>query len=95
MHVNKVPLLISISDHIHYGTIKALDSMKIPVLEQEIGRIIKMYAVRGFHVKFILVDIQFKVIKDIGILTVIVNVVGRGEHVPAIERFIRVIKERC
>jgi hypothetical protein len=28
-------------------------------------------------------------------LSVIVNVVGKGEHVPAIERFIRVIKERC
>jgi hypothetical protein len=95
MHVNKVPFLISISEHIHYGTIKALDSMKIPVLEQEIERIIKLYAVRGFHVKFILVDIQFKSIKDRGNITAIVNVVGKGEHVPAIERFIRVIKERC
>lgn len=95
MHVNKVPLLVSISEHIHYGTVKALDSMKIPVLELEIERIIKLYAVRGFHVKFILVDIQFKSIKDRGKLTAIVNVVGKGEHVPAVERFIRVIKERC
>jgi hypothetical protein len=97
MHVNKVPLLIRVSYHIHYGTIKALDSMKIPVLEQEIiGRVIKLYAVRGFHVKFILVDIQFKPIKDRAILPVHVNVVGKGEHVPpAIERFIQVIKERC
>ncbi|OEU08874.1 hypothetical protein FRACYDRAFT_249219 [Fragilariopsis cylindrus CCMP1102] len=95
MHVNKVPFLISVSEHIHYGTIKALDSMKIPVLELEIQRIIKLYAVRGFHVKFILVDIQFKAIKDRGQLTATVNVVGKGEHVPAIERFIRVIKERC
>ncbi|OEU10337.1 hypothetical protein FRACYDRAFT_247347 [Fragilariopsis cylindrus CCMP1102] len=95
MHVNKVPFLISISEHIHYGTIKALHSMKIPVLELEIERIIKLYAVRGFHVKFILVDIQFKAIKDRGKLTATVNVVGKGEHVPAIERFIRVIKERC
>ncbi|OEU11892.1 hypothetical protein FRACYDRAFT_245012 [Fragilariopsis cylindrus CCMP1102] len=95
MHVNKVPFLISVSEHIHYGTIKALDSMKIPILELEIQRIIKLYAVRGFHVKFILVDIQFKAIKDRGQLTATVNVVGKGEHVPAIERFIRVIKERC
>jgi hypothetical protein len=94
MHVNKVPFLISISEHIHYGTIKALDSMKIPILEQEIERIIKLYAVRGFHVKFIMVDIQFKAIKDRGIVSAIVNVVGKGEHVPAVERFIRVVKER-
>ena len=42
-----------------------------------------------------MVDIQFKSIKDRGTLTATVNVVGKGEHVPAIERFIRVIKERC
>jgi hypothetical protein len=95
MHVNKVPLLVSISEHIHYGTVKALDLMKVPVLEQEIERIIKLYAVRGFHVKFILFDIQFKSIKDRNMLSVTVNVVGRGEHVPAIERFVMVIKERC
>jgi hypothetical protein len=39
----------------------------------------------------ILVDIQFKAIKDRGNLDAIVNVVGKGEHAPAIERFIRVI----
>jgi hypothetical protein len=95
MFVNKVPFLVSISEHIHYGTINALDTMKIPILEDEIKRIIRLYAVRGFHVKYILVDIQFKAIKDRGLLDAIVNVVGKGEHAPMIERFIRVIKERC
>jgi hypothetical protein len=46
MHANKVPLLVSISEHIHYGTIRAVDSMKIPLLEDEIKRIICMYSVR-------------------------------------------------
>jgi hypothetical protein len=95
MHVNQVPFLISLSDHVHYGTIRALDSMKIPNMEDEIKRIIRLYAVRGFHIKYILVDIQFKAIKDRGNLEAIVNVVGKGEHAPVIERFIRVIKERC
>jgi hypothetical protein len=95
MHVNKIPFLISISEHIHYGTINALDSMKIPILEEEIKRIIRLYSVRGFHVKHVLVDIQFKSIKDRGKLEAVVNVVGKGEHAPMIERFIRVIKERC
>ena len=95
MHVNKVPFLVSISEHIHFGTISGLDSMKIPVLEDEIKRIIRLYAVRGFHIKYILVDIQFKAIKDRGLLDAIVNVVGKGEHAPMIERFIRVVKERC
>ncbi|OEU17119.1 hypothetical protein FRACYDRAFT_237529 [Fragilariopsis cylindrus CCMP1102] len=95
MHVNKVPFLVSISEHIHYGTVTALESMKIPILEHEINKIIRLYSVRGFHVKYILVDIQFKPIKDRGLLDAIVNVVGKGEHAPMIERFIRVIKERC
>jgi hypothetical protein len=95
MHVNKVPFLVSISEHIHYGTISALDSMKIPILEEEIKRIIRMYTVRGFYVKHILVDIQFKAIRDRGLLDANVNVVAKGEHAPMIERFIRVVKERC
>ena len=41
----------------HYGIIKALDSMKIPVMEDEIKRVIRMYAVRGFRLEYILVDI--------------------------------------
>jgi hypothetical protein len=62
--------------------------------EQEIERVIKLYTIGGFHVKFILVDIQFKAIKDRGIIPTIVNVVGKGEHVPVVERFIRVVKGR-
>jgi hypothetical protein len=43
MHVNKVPFLVSISEHIHHGTISALDSMKIPILEEEVKRIIRLF----------------------------------------------------
>ena len=94
LHVNQIPFLVSVSKNIHYGTIKALDSMKIPIMEDEIKCVNRMYEVRGFHVKYILVDIQFKAIKDRGQLTACVNVVAKGEHVPEIEHFNRVIKER-
>ena len=53
------------------------------------------YSTRGFHVKTILVDLQFKAIKDRNNLSVITNVCSRDEHIPEIERFIRVIKERA
>jgi hypothetical protein len=69
--------------------------MKIPTMESEISKIIRMYSVRGFHVKYILVGIQFKAIKDRGVINAIVNVVAKGEHAPVIERYIRVVKERC
>ena len=57
LFVIQIPYLASISKNIHYGTIKALDSMKILVMEDEIKRVIRMYAVRGFRVEYILVDI--------------------------------------
>jgi hypothetical protein len=69
--------------------------MKIPVLEDEIKRIIRVYSIRGFHIKYILVDIKFKPLKDRGLLDAVVNVVGKGGHAPMIERFIWVVKERC
>jgi hypothetical protein len=69
--------------------------MKIPVMEDAIKCIIKAYEVRGFTVKFLMVDIQFRGIKDRNNPTgVLVNVVSRDEHVEDIERLIRVYKER-
>jgi hypothetical protein len=38
--------------------------------------------------KYILVDIQFKAIKDRGLLGPVINIVAKGEHAPMIERFI-------
>jgi hypothetical protein len=95
MHVNKIPFLVSVSRKIHYGTANAIHSMKIPVMEEAIKSIIKAYETRGFTVKFLIVDIQFRGIKDRNNLEgVIVNIVSRDEHVEDIERLIRVYKER-
>ena len=97
VHINQIPFLATVSHSIHYGTSKALDSMKIPIMEDEIKRVTRMYSVRGFYIAYIFVDIQFKAIKDRGQLSANVNVVAKGEHVPEMERFNRVIKEctRC
>merc|ERR1712157_208035 len=57
--------------------------------------VFSLYSTGGFNVVMIHVDNQFKVLKDRKKLGVAVNVVGRGEHVPEIERVNRVIKERC
>jgi hypothetical protein len=95
MHVNMIPFLVSVLRKIHYGTAHAIHCMKIPVMEDAIKGIIKAYEVRGFTVKFLMVDIKFRGIKDRNNLTgVTVNVVSRDEHVEDIERLIRVYKER-
>ena len=96
MHVNIIPIMISVSKGIHYGSIRALQSMTISVIEIDIKAMMRTYSSRGFCVKVLHVDIQFKALKDRGTLIgARVNVVSRGEHVPKIERFIRVVKERA
>ena len=57
MYVNYSPFLVSMSKNLHYDTIKALDSMNVPVREDKIERVNRVYAVRGLHVEYVLVDI--------------------------------------
>ena len=86
MFVCKVALLVTVSRDIHYGTVHGLPSIKIPVMEAAIQGIVKSYAVRGFLVKFIFVDLQFKAIKDrSNIRGTIINIVSQYEHVEDIE----------
>ena len=95
LFVNKVPFLATISKHIHYGTIESLPNLKVTTLEDALDRAMRGYSTRGFHIKTINVDMQFKAIDDRNSLPVRINVCSRDEHVPEIERFIRVMKERA
>ena len=57
--------------------------------------VIKLYHSRGFKIKIINSDNEFAYIKDsISDWDILLNVSSRSEHVPVIERRIRVIKER-
>ena len=58
MFVSRVAILVTMSRDIHYGTVHGLPSMKIPVMEAVIQGVVKSYAVRGFLVKFIFVDLH-------------------------------------
>ena len=64
------------------------------MLEKAIKNIVKLYVVIGFLVRFILIDLQFKAIKDCNNIDgVNINVVTSDEHVEDIARYIRLIKE--
>ena len=91
--MNKVLFLVSLSHHIHKITVCNLESIKISVLESKVKKIIKIYGLRGFDLKYVLVDIQFKSLKNYRLLPVVVNLVTKGEHLQEIERFIWLIKE--
>ena len=58
--------------------------------------VIKSYVLRGFVVRYILVDIQFKGMETrFSTDHITVNVVSWDEHVSDAERYIRAIKERA
>ena len=69
--------------------------MEAQTLEIGLKAIMHSYAVRGFSVGVIFLDIQFKCVKDRNQLGVLVNVVSKGEHVKLIERYHRLIEKRC
>ena len=95
MHVNQIPFLVSISRGLHYTTAHNLPDLKLRTLGIALNEIIRSYEVHGFTVKFVLVDLQFANVQKHLPKHVTVNVVSKGDHVPEIERLIRVIKERA
>ena len=68
-------------------------------MEVCIEKIIQAYSIQctrlPCHSDTLHTDIQFKAIKDRKILKPLINVVSRGEHVPDIKQFHRVLKERA
>ena len=96
LYVNSVPIMATVSRNIHYASAAALPSMKHDVLESALRAAIQSYRIRGFTVVTILLDGQFEGLQQRFLEDNIqLNIVARGEHVPEIERLIRVIKERA
>ena len=57
-------------------------------------KIVKLYALGGFRVRVILMDMEFEKVKD-EVALVELNTTAAREHVGEIKRSIRVVKERC
>ena len=74
-----------------------MDNLKYVLLEFILINVVKYYAVRGFCVVMITVDIQFKSLKDQNRVGVKFNIVSKDEYAPIIESIYRVIEEhyRC
>ena len=94
MFINKNPVLITVSRHLHYSTATMLRSTKLNDLETALNEVIKEYHYREFQVKHLLIDKQFEGLSN-RFTGVQLNSVSRDEHVPEVERLIRTIKERC
>jgi hypothetical protein len=96
--INKVPFFPTISDHIKFTTAEHIASRKLLTqLVVLLGsqHVQALCAARGFQVKCLLMDGEFVPLKhELASRGIALNTTSANEHVPKIERQIRVIKER-
>jgi hypothetical protein len=95
MYINKIPMLVTISRHIRFGTIEAIPNKNNITMVKCAQNAMKLYTHGGFKVTCALMDGKFEslggYLADNG---VILNTTARDEHVGDIERYIRTVKER-
>ncbi len=94
MFVNGVPFLVSASRGINLLTAEYTPSRTAKNLAGGITRIIDLYARGGFQVGTILVDNKFECLQNL-VPIIEINATAANEHVPEIERRIRLIKEQA
>ena len=95
--VNGVPYFATLSLHLCYLTVTHLSNRKIPTIFAALKAMHNYYLQRGFQIVFVKGDGEFKPLEALmselyGGPTL--NLASANEHVPDIERKIRVIKER-
>ena len=95
MEINKIPFVITVSRHIHFGTAELIRNKSKTTIMSSIRQVVRAYHARGFKVHNILGDSGFECVRDaLADMGITLNVASRNEHVPEVERYIRTIKER-
>ena len=93
--INKIPFFTTISENIKFTTTELLASRKIKNIHEAISHVKALHDSRGFKIETILMDGEFAPLRnDLASLRIKLNVTAANEHVPQIERQIRVVKER-
>ena len=95
MYVNKVPLLVTLSRNVKFGTVEAVKDQKEATLMKSIATVVTLYRKARFTVTTALMDGEFVPLQgglaEIGIT---LNETSRDEHVGDIKQYIRTVKER-
>jgi Reverse transcriptase (RNA-dependent DNA polymerase) len=93
--INTIPFFATISEHIKFTTTEHIQSRKLQQLVQAFRNTKAIYTARGFNVHTALMDGEFAPLRHyLAEHQVQLNLTSANEHVPRIERQIRVIKER-
>ena len=96
--VNKIPFFLTLSRKICFTAVNHLANRTVPEIFKAFKEIYQFYLQRGFRITTVHADGEFEPLKALiaslpGGPTV--NLASAHEHVPEIERRIRVVKERC
>ena len=96
MFVNKIPFFTTVSRDIKFTTVEGLDKLTTNQLAESTNIVRTLYSARGFKLTNANLDGKFipmrRHLQEMGITG---NFATRSEHVPEIERQIRVLKERA
>ena len=95
MFVNKIPFFVTISRHIHFGTVEMIANRQMGTILNGIKAVTQIYQQRGFNISNILLDGEFEPLRgSLATMGIQLNVATNNEHVPEVERYICTIKER-
>jgi len=94
-YVDGQQFLLSTSRNLQFCTVELIRTHTSDLIFAGLGRILNLYKFRDFSVDWILADGQFSPLANrVLTLHATLNTTAAGEHVPEVERLIRVIKER-
>jgi hypothetical protein len=96
--VTKNPFFLTLSRKIMFTAINHLADRTVPQIFKAFKEIYQYYLLRGFHITVVHADSEFAPLKPLIESIVggtVVNLASANEHVPEIQRHIRVVKELC
>jgi hypothetical protein len=98
LFVDKNPFFLTLSRNITFTSVNHLADRMVPQIFKAFKDNYQYYLQRGFHITVVHTDGEFAPLKPL-IESIpggpVVNLAIANEHVPDIERRIRVVKERC
>jgi hypothetical protein len=92
MFVNGVPFLVSVARGLNLVTAEHMPTRTAKQLAAGIVRVMDLYLRGGFQVGTVLMDNEFEKLRNL-VPVLAVNTTAAKEHVPEVERRIRLIKE--
>ena len=96
--MNKTPFFLTFSQKIYFTSVNHLENSTVPEVFKSFKEVYQYYPHSGFHIATVHADDEFGPLKRLieslpGIP--LENIVVANEHVPDIDRQIRVVKEWC